>query len=360
MNIAQQILFLVSGLGAVNGFVLSLYLFISRKGRSIPAFFLSLLVLAISIRVGKSVLLYFNPLFPKIYLQAGLSACFLIGPSLYHFLQASVNKVTQVPVSWKWHWGILLGILLLGGILVPYQKFPVIWNKVIVYIIYLEWLIYLAASAFLLAPGLKTFFISARSLKTSETFRLLVFGGNCIIFLVYLASLLNLVRGSYITGPIAFSFFLYLTIFFYLYSANIESILQARETLLPGKAPKKKIAETNAQVWIEKLDKLIHEKELYKDPNLKLNDLARTINISDHLLSQLLNDNLGKSFSTYINEYRIREACKLIMTNDLLSFEAIGYEVGYNSKSTFYAAFKKVKDTTPALFRENIQKTNHK
>jgi AraC-type DNA-binding domain-containing proteins len=99
---------------------------------------------------------------------------------------------------------------------------------------------------------------------------------------------------------------------------------------------------------------VIHDKALYKDPNLKLNDLAQHINISMHQLSQLLNDNLGKSFSTYINEYRIAEACKLITTNERLTFEAIGYEVGYNSKSTFYAAFRKIKDMTPALYKESV------
>lgn len=105
---------------------------------------------------------------------------------------------------------------------------------------------------------------------------------------------------------------------------------------------------------MEKLEKAIIEKELYKDPNLKLNDLAKVVNISVHQLSQLLNDNLGKGFSTYINEYRINEACRLISGNDHLTLEAIGYEVGYNSKSTFYAAFRKIKDTTPALYKEKI------
>jgi AraC-like DNA-binding protein len=360
MNIAQQILFLVSALGAFNGLVLSMYLFIGKKSRSIPAFFLGVLLLAISIRVTKSVFWYFNPRLPKICLQAGLSACFLIGPALYHFLKASLLKVTKVPVSWKWHWGILLGVMVVGGIDVSYQAFPGIWNNLIVYIIYGQWLVYLVLAGWLLRPVVRSLMVNAPGTKTTEKFWLLVYGGNCIVFIIYLLALFRIVRGIYITGAISFSFFLYLTIFFYLYSADIENLLQVPDTIPPDKPQKKKIEESNAQVWIEKLDKIIHEKELYKDPNLKLNDLARTINISDHRLSQLLNDNLGKSFSTYINEYRIREACKLITTNDHLSFEAIGYEVGYNSKSTFYAAFKKVKDTTPALFRESIQKTNHK
>ena len=109
--------------------------------------------------------------------------------------------------------------------------------------------------------------------------------------------------------------------------------------------------------WVEKLEYVLLDKKLYQDPNLKVNDLAKHINITSHQLSQLLNDNLGKSFSTYINEYRIREACQLISSSGHLTFEAIGYEVGYNSKSTFYAAFRKVTATTPALYKESLEKT---
>jgi AraC-like DNA-binding protein len=264
-----------------------------------------------------------------------------------------------VPVSWKWHWGILLGVMIVGGIDKPYQSFPGIWNNVIVYIIYGQWLAYLVLSGILLAPVIRSM-VKAAGVQTTKKFWLLVYTGNCIVFIVYLLALFRVVRGIYITGAISFSFFLYLTIFFYLYSTNMGNLLQVQNTTPPDKPEKKKIAETDAQTWIEKLEKIFSEKELYKDPNLKLNDLAQKINISPHLLSQLLNDNLGKSFSTYINEYRINEACKLITTNDLLTFEAIGYEVGFNSKSTFYTAFKKIKDTTPALFKESIEKIDHK
>ena len=184
----------------------------------------------------------------------------------------------------------------------------------------------------------------------------MVFLGNCIIFLAYLLSLLQVHCGIYISGPMSFSFILYLTIFFYLYGIKVENILQTPEAGQPGKPEKKKIAENEARTWIEKLEKAVLDGKLYKDPNLKLSDLAQKINISTNLLSQLLNDNLGKGFSVYINEYRINEACKLITSDSPFTFEAIGYEVGYNSKSTFYAAFKKVKDTTPALFKERIIK----
>jgi AraC-like DNA-binding protein len=248
-----------------------------------------------------------------------------------------------------------LGIVLLVGIFFAYQTFSCTWSGVFFSIIYAQWLGYLVATGFLLKSAWKTLGMPF-DLKLAEKFGLVVFAGNGIIFLFYLLAFTGIFRGLCISGAISFSLVLYLAVFFYLHGIKIENILQAPEADQLNKPEKKKITENDALAWKEKLEKVIFHRELYKNPNLKLNDLAQAINISPHQLSQLLNDNLGKNFPTYINEYRINEACKLIATNGRLSFEAIGYEVGYNSKSTFYTAFKKVKDTTPALFKESTVK----
>lgn len=353
MSIAEQILFMVSTLGAINGIVLSVYLFLSRKAKSLPAAFLGLLLLVLSIEVVKTVFVYFNPDLPKQYLQVGASACFLIGPALYYFLWASLKGVSAMPAAWKWHWGILAGIIAVGGAAVPYATYPDVWCRGIMRGVYLTWFVYLAAAGFLLKPVFRVYVNDRKNLQTAEMFWLLVFMGNCMVFFFYVLS--KSLSSICISGAIIFSFCLYLTILFYLYNANLENILQVKASL-PDKPEKRKISENDAQLWLGKLEKLLLDKRLYKDPNLKLSDLAQQLNISSHLLSQLLNDNLGKSFSTYINEYRIAEACKLIATNDRLTLEAIGYEVGYNSKSTFYTSFRKVKDTTPAFFKESIEK----
>jgi AraC-like DNA-binding protein len=74
------------------------------------------------------------------------------------------------------------------------------------------------------------------------------------------------------------------------------------------------------------------------------------MDVSQHLLSQLLNDNLGKSFSKFINEYRVNEAKTLIKNNKKFTLEAIGFDAGFSSKSTFYATFKKIVGVTPSQF----------
>jgi len=60
----------------------------------------------------------------------------------------------------------------------------------------------------------------------------------------------------------------------------------------------------------------------------------------------------------YINERRVKAACALIATSDHLSLEGIGYEVGYQVKSTFFAAFKKQMGMTPASYKELVSAEN--
>lgn len=354
MSIGQQILFFISALGAFNGILLSLYLFVSKKRRTIPAFFLGCLLLAISFRVVKSVFISFNPDLPKICLQVGLSACFLIGPFLYYFIRSAISPVNKVPGSWKLILTGWISLLVVGGIMVPYKTYPYPWNHYIAQSIYLQWMAYVLAAGYLMRHIIVKFFSRKEPLPATEKFLLLTWFANCFIFFVYLMALTGWVKGIYLSGAISFSFFLYLTIFFYFYNRKVDSILLSGSPDHSAKTEKKKIATEDATALMEKLEKVIREKELYKDPNLKLNELAAKINITPHLLSQLLNENAGKGFSMYINEWRIEEACRLITENDRLTFEAIGYEVGFNSKSTFYAAFKKIKDTTPALFKESL------
>jgi len=116
----------------------------------------------------------------------------------------------------------------------------------------------------------------------------------------------------------------------------------------------KKIQEGEAAALTRKLNDVLNTQEAYKNPDLKLADLARLLDVSSHQLSQLLNDNLNKNFSHYLNEFRIRKACELITSDADLKIEAVGYEVGYSSKSTFFAAFRKITGTTPSLYKSTL------
>ncbi|MEM9931381.1 MAG: helix-turn-helix domain-containing protein, partial [Bacteroidota bacterium] len=117
----------------------------------------------------------------------------------------------------------------------------------------------------------------------------------------------------------------------------------------------RKIAEEEATGLLQALDKLMTEEALYLNPELSQQEVAKKLGIIPHRLSQLLNENLGQSFPNYLNTRRVAEAKRLIKKQKAYSLESIGYDAGFRSKSTFYAAFKKHAGTTPATFRKKLE-----
>lgn len=89
---------------------------------------------------------------------------------------------------------------------------------------------------------------------------------------------------------------------------------------------------------------------LYREPNLSLWDLSKHIGVSSHYVSQTLNTQLGGSFFDYINRWRVKDAvAQLSDTEETIL--AIAYDVGFNSRSAFYKAFKRETGKTPSDLR---------
>ena len=106
----------------------------------------------------------------------------------------------------------------------------------------------------------------------------------------------------------------------------------------------------------EHVQKFIVENQKYLDPLLSMNKLAGELSMSTSHFSKLINTYSGQNFSDYINEFRIRQSKKLLSDKDFKQYTivAIGLECGFNSKSTFYSAFKKFTGQTPSDYREQF------
>jgi len=92
---------------------------------------------------------------------------------------------------------------------------------------------------------------------------------------------------------------------------------------------------------------LIEQK--YTDPSVSLDSISKELNISTSYLSQKIKANTNTNFSTYINYLRIQKAKKMLINDSYANYTstAIGLEAGFNSKSSFYRAFKKIENCTP-------------
>lgn len=346
MTFGNNLLFFFSALGAFNGFIIGIYFIFFSTKKNLSTYFLGALLLALSIRIGKSVAYFFDYNVPKTLLQVGLTACTFIGPSLYFFVKTEMKQVRNMPALW-WKQILFWSILILAtGIIYSYENFPVLWTHYIIPLIYLQWGVYIVFSILLVRSLLKK--IGRREkLKPFEKWILTVCAAVTSIFLAYVWAFSGITRGSYITGPLYFSMVTYLIIFTLLYRKKANDL----SSFAGQKYGEKKMDEEEAKLIIGKLKKVMMEKELFRNPNLKLNDLAREVKVSGHQLSRVLNESMQKNFTLFVNEYRINEACRMLSEGTNFTIDAIGEEVGFNSKSTFFATFKKLKGLTPNAYQ---------
>ncbi len=119
------------------------------------------------------------------------------------------------------------------------------------------------------------------------------------------------------------------------------------------KYEKSALPDKFAEICLERLKHEMERQNLFRDCNLNLSKLAKAIAVSPHHLSQILNERLGQNFFDFVNYHRIEAAKRLLRDPDKAgsTILAIAYDVGFNSKSSFNAAFRRMTGMTPSAFR---------
>lgn len=91
--------------------------------------------------------------------------------------------------------------------------------------------------------------------------------------------------------------------------------------------------------------------EHYTDPSFSLSMVATQFYLSESNLSKLFKTHTGVTFSSYVENMRIRNAEELLLENKL-SVKAIASSVGYANTVTFYNAFRRSHNCTPTQWIE--------
>lgn len=341
MNINNQILFFLSALGVFNSVVLSFYFLLFKNNKTKSDLFLGLLLLSLSVRIGKSVFYNFNHQLSKTYLQIGLSACFLIGPLLYFYVRSILQNLNYSFA--KYSLALIIITISVFGFLFPYKENPVIWSGIIYYFINIQWFIFIVLSIYETRQIFKKLITNRSQISYHETWILSVICGVFAIWLSYFLARYT----SYISGALTFSFSFYISLLLIYYAKNKTLISVINKEKYINKIDEKLVKEIQEQINI-----LFETRKIYTNPDLTLSILAKELNIRPQLLSQFINDNLNKSFTQFINEYRIDEAKRLLKESTQFKIDAVGFESGFNSSSTFYSSFKKITGTTPSNYQK--------
>ncbi|MDM5180264.1 helix-turn-helix domain-containing protein [Massilia sp. DJPM01] len=334
--ISSQLLFLFSALGAVNGLFLACYLF-SRRSHRLANCMLGALLLAIGIRTVKSVIYYFNPDLALGFLQTGISACVFIGPLTYLYVHCCLADLTHGTVSIRWHGHLVLPSLAVGlGLIFPYSAYPYLW-RCSLYGIHPYWL------AYLFLAGRQLW--QARALARQSLLVHSVYLSSFLILIAYVSTPLT----SYIVGALSFTFSIHVTILMYFLQSETKADTSKRESYKNSK-----LTEDDARALLGSLNDVMRDQQLYLNPNLSLALLSKKVGNLQTTVSQVINDNLGKSFNHYINEFRIQHAQHLLVSESHLNMELVAERSGFNSNSTFFAAFKRITGQTPARYRAEL------
>jgi AraC-like DNA-binding protein len=119
---------------------------------------------------------------------------------------------------------------------------------------------------------------------------------------------------------------------------------------LPIKNKDESFESSMLNEFYENVTNYMENKKPYIDNELRLVNLADQIGFSTHLLSRIINKKSGMNFNNFVNEYRLKEAEELLLSNDDHNIKTIYFDVGFNNKTSFYKAFKKKNHCTPSEF----------
>jgi AraC-like DNA-binding protein len=182
-------------------------------------------------------------------------------------------------------------------------------------------------------------------------------------FSVLIWGLFNII----ILNTLSVTIFNYSVLLFFVYIFGFYGLKQ--RDIFKHTEPEKsneQTAKTSVLILSDEVSEKIKKKLLayfekekpHLNPDLNMTLLSETLKIPKHHLTEVLNGKLGKNFFQFVNEYRV-EAVKKELSNpkNPYSIEAIGFECGFNSKSTFFSVFKSMTGQTPMEYKVQITKS---
>lgn len=106
-----------------------------------------------------------------------------------------------------------------------------------------------------------------------------------------------------------------------------------------------------------RIEYLMQTEGVYRQNDLTIERLAERLDTNRTYISRAINQQAGKTFSSYVNSYRIDEAVRRLSdVDDDTPLKALAQMLGYNHLQTFYASFQSAIGMPPSKYREKLLK----
>lgn len=361
--------------GALQGLILSLVLLFPGKDKRQSKYFLAAFMLMLvydtfgtfcwSSGVNSGWLAFYDAVYPY-------AVVFTAGPSLYLYIKTTVNgdkipsnKIfkTYLPaiIDFGFRTCLLVYALLYkkgivggikpGNIDTIYQPVAEV-VMVVVFWIYLAQSINVFKKSTLGAAG-------DNSPLTSEQALIVKWTRVLLTALVLIAVVWSVtIFGSLLFNIQAIEFFspIEIILVVFTYWVGLKGYRYSSIVYMNEQKAAKTYADTLSAAEVEDyaalLKKAMETDKLYLDPVLTVNKLADALKVNSRTISAVLNRELKKGFSEFVNEYRINEVKQkmLLPENKHITIAGIAFDSGFNSIATFQRTFKSAENITPKQF----------
>jgi len=354
-------------------FLLSIFLISHKKGKKLTnrilAFFLfSTAVILLNFVLSQKI----NILSQKIFLMLWLGNSFILlwGPLLYLYIQTVVSQSFSLQRRHMLHLIPFLTYLVFSAFFVlPRYSSHLDLLTSTLSVDFWKWIVFESLISLQLAVYLILSFKALRKYQswlknqvlyqksTLSWLRFILVGFGLVWSIGIVNSTISFIKGQLISF-LSFANFL---IIFSVAVATVFLALKHPEIFVQTEEKIKYKGSTlnpdDVDRYIERLKRCMNKDKPYLNPGLSLTKLSRKLSIQPRHLSQIINSSLNQNFFDFINVYRIEEA-KKYLSNPSMGEETIleiAYMVGFNSKSAFNNAFKKITGNTPSEFKKSIQ-----
>ena len=99
------------------------------------------------------------------------------------------------------------------------------------------------------------------------------------------------------------------------------------------------------------------DQKIYKDAALSLDSLSQQLQMNRNYVSAAINRCTGKNYSAYFNEYRVKEAIRLLSGKDVkkYSIDRIAVDAGFTDRRNLYRVFKTMTGLSPTEFMQRVE-----
>lgn len=300
---------------------------------------------------------------------------FVVGPLIYlsiTFFVSPSKKLSFKEYSLHFLFPALLSFLIVLSYLMPNQEdlkedaatLEIINIIVILVLIILPLTIYWLLSYMKLLRHQRNVYLFTSNVETIDLtwMRFFMWG----LALMIIAWFCELVWENLIVSTI--SSIIYLISAFYLayfalqqgevFSANEHQAKELKviieENQQSSSTKKQLLGEDDLNILKKRLSAMMQDEKPYLDSTLNLSKLAQLMQVSTHELSYIINTSFEDNFFNFVNRYRVEESKVLLLSNEYkhLSMVGIAYEAGFNSKTAFNTAFKKMTGVSPTEFQK--------